>query len=153
MSLSGPLFYVGFELTDEEVVGDLGLELANEHDEELERYTWVLGIVQFFEGPGHVVEILVGFGNEVMGQATDKFGGQGLGIGAGFDGVTITFGCAATTGAEDGVAVRAAEVEAAHGPIVAARGVTLGFIWISGHGEVRNWKWEVRIGKWEVGSW
>ena len=143
MSLSGPLFYVGFELTDEEVVGDLGLELANEHDEELERYTWVLGIVQLFEGPGHVVEILVGFGNEVMGQATDKFGGQGLGIGAGFDGVTIAFGCAATAGAEDGVAVGTAEVEAAHGPIVAALGLTLGFIWISGHGEVRNWKWEV----------
>ena len=151
--LRGPLFYEGIEFADKEVVGDLRLELANECDEDLERYTWVFGIVQLFEGPGHVVKILVGFGNEVMGQATDEIGGQGVGMDAGFDGVAIAFGGAARARTEDGVAVGAAEVEAAHGPIAAARGVALDFIWIPGHGEVQIWSLEVGNQKWEVESW
>ena len=39
------MFHVGIELADEEAVGDIGLDLANEDDEDLEGYNGVGTVV------------------------------------------------------------------------------------------------------------
>jgi hypothetical protein len=89
------------------------------------------------DGPGGEAEVigqLVGLVDELVGQAAEVRGRQGMGVVPGFEGVEVGRRRTTATRAELGVAVGAAVGVAAHGPGAAAGCLAAGLVRVSGHG-------------------
>lgn len=102
-----PFFDPVIELAGEKRVGQTRLELLQAHDEDLDGDDYVLGIVEFLDGPVEMVEVVFGFGREVMGEAGDDDVGELFDMAAGIDGVEVALGRTSLQRTEDGVAVGA----------------------------------------------
>jgi hypothetical protein len=127
----------GVGLDGEELGGDERDELAQGGAEGDEGPVGVVGAgVDGADGDGQALGQVIGVAGEVLGQFDEVEGGEGVGVVAGLEGVEVATRRAAAARAEFGVAVRAAQGMAAHGPALTAGILAARFVPVSGHGVI-----------------